>query len=99
LRIRATTSLSRALGLDRARPRRHRLFDRDVVVALERASAEPAEDDSLLVDHEAGVPVRLPHPLTNLGKRFVEPASGDVAPRVRAGARLAARAALERKTG
>jgi hypothetical protein len=61
-----------------------------------RAAAEPAEDDALLVDDEAGVTAALLEALAHDLEAVVEAAGGNVGPEVGSSACLASVRTFER---
>src|SRR5262249_2613599 len=64
---------------DGARAWGHRLLHAAVGVRGEHRTAQPAEHDAVVVDHDACIPARVSHALPTLGEPFVEPARRDVA--------------------
>jgi hypothetical protein len=68
---------------DRAWSGRHRVLDALLLLTAERAAAQATEDDTRLVDHEAGIPARPLDSLADVSQGFVEAAYGDVGANVR----------------
>src|SRR6266545_900831 len=78
---------------------RHRLLRRHVLTVADRASPQPAEDDALLVDDEAGVPACLVQALAHLAQLVVRAAGRNVGTDVCARACLASLRTFEREPG
>ena len=85
-------------GAYRARAGRHRLLHGRVVFACEPGAAEPAKNDSPLVDDEAGVPTGVADALTDLAQPVAEGAGGDVGARMGADAGGTVASAFDRKS-
>lgn len=66
---------------------------------MQRASAETAEQDGLVVDDEADLPACLLDPCPRGEEALIQVAGGDICPRVRAGSVIAGVVALEREPG
>ena len=83
----------------RARPRRHRLLDADVVLTCERCAVQKAEHNLFVGDDEARVPVSGTHARANSGEPLAQPAGGYVVTEVGADPGFAAARAFERESG